>query len=166
MDTLNFNRKEIVLHLWDSAYDVEGWHPPLKDALHGVTSEIALWRVTESSHNIWELLNHLICYKDRFMCRLEGRTFDPAITDNEETFQRGMGSTERAWQERVSHLAALQKIIRETIASLSDKDLDRPLPDAPVGSQLLSLTSHDSYHTGQIMFIRKLQGSWPAIREV
>jgi len=160
------NRKQIALHLWDTAYDVEGWHPPLKDALHSLSSEQALWRPDAASHNIWELLNHIICYKDRFLCRLEGRTFDPAITDNEQTFLRGLGSTEEEWQQRLSHLAKLQGAVRNRIADLSDADFDNPLPDAPVGAQVLSLASHDSYHTGQIMLIRKLQLSWPQTREV
>jgi uncharacterized damage-inducible protein DinB len=160
------NRKEIALHLWDTAYDVEGWHPPLKDALHNVSSEQALWRADTAAHSIWELLNHIICYKDRFICRLEGRTFDPAITNNEQTFMRGLGSTQEEWRERVSHLAKVQGAIRSKIADLSDAEFDKPLPDVPVGTQVLSLASHDSYHTGQIMFIRKLQLSWPQTRDV
>lgn len=160
------NRKQIALHLWDTAYNVEGWHPPLKDALHEVNSQQALWRADANAHSIWELLNHIICYKDRFLCRLEGKTFDPAITDNEQTFRRGLGSTEEEWLERLSHLEKLQASIRNKIDAVDDADFDRPLPDAPVDSQILSLTSHDSYHTGQIMFIRKLQRSWPQTRDV
>lgn len=160
------NRKAIVLHLWDTSYDIEGWHPPLKDALEKLHHEGALWRPHKAAHNIWELLNHLICYKDRFICRLDGKPFDPAITDNEQTFQRGIGSTEQEWQARLSHLAHIQAVIRDRISALSDADLDKPLPDTPIGGQVLSLASHDSYHTGQIMFLRKLQGLWPQTREV
>ena len=159
-------RKEIALQLWDTAYDKENWHPPLKDALHGTNSINALWRPDAEAHNIWELLNHLVCYKDRFLCRLEEKVFDPAITDNEMTFQRGIGKTDNEWQERIAHLARVQHSIRNAISKLSDADLDKRLPDSPVGAQILSLASHDSYHTGQIMFIRKLQRSWPGHRNV
>ncbi|MGE7057310.1 DinB family protein, partial [Paenibacillus glucanolyticus] len=30
--------------------------------------------------------------------------------------------------------------------------------------RIASLITHDAYHTGQIIFLRKLQGSWPAKR--
>lgn len=160
------NRKEIILHLWDTTYDIEGWHPPLKDAVDGLDHRGALWRPHKDAHNIWELLNHLICYKDRFLCRLEEKEFEPEITDNEQTFQRGIGSTEEEWQTRITHLAHIQSVIRNKVASIADPGLDQPLPDAPILNQLLSLASHDSYHTGQIMFLRKLQGSWPQQREV
>ncbi|MEJ1240843.1 DinB family protein [Chryseolinea sp. T2] len=160
------NRKAIILHLWDTSYDVEGWHPPLKDALENMHAEGALWRPHQDAHNVWELLNHLICYKDRFVSRLEGIVFEPAITDNEQTFQRGIGTTESEWQARLSHLAYIQAVIREKVLTFSDADLDKPLPEAPIGGQLLSLASHDSYHTGQIMFLRKLQGLWPQKRDV
>src|SRR5262245_7638176 len=123
------SRNDIVLLLWDTTYDIESWHPPLKDALHGLDHNAALWRPNPDAHNIWELLNHLVCYKDRFLCRLEGKEFEPAIDDNEKTFQRGMGKTETEWQARISHLAAVQKSIRQTISSLADDALDKPLPE-------------------------------------
>src|SRR5690349_14743437 len=104
------NRKDIVIQLWDTAYDIEGWHPPLKDALDDLHHASALWRPHDDAHNIWELLNHIICYKHRFIYRLEGLLFDPPITDNEETFQRGMGNTEQQWQARVAHLSHIQSV--------------------------------------------------------
>jgi uncharacterized damage-inducible protein DinB len=160
------NRKEIVLHLWDTAYDIEGWHPPLKDAVKGIDHAAALWRPNADAHNIWELVNHLICYKDRFLCRLEGNEFDPAITDNEVTFQRGIGKTETEGQQRIAHLEQVQQSIKSNISGIADSDVDKPLPESALGMQILSLASHDSYHTGQIMFIRKLQRSWPNHRLV
>lgn len=160
------DRKETLLHLWDTAYDIEGWHPPLRDALHDLDYTAALWRPHPDAHNIWELLNHLVTYKDRFLCRLEGKTFDPAITDNEKTFTRGNGTTAAEWSDRVAHLVSIQATIRQKVMESSEDDFDRPLPEAPVDAQLLSLCSHDSYHTGQIMLLRKLQGSWPATRAV
>jgi hypothetical protein len=34
----------------------------------------------------------------------------------------------------------------------------------PIGLTLTSIILHDAYHIGQIIQIRKLQGSWPANR--
>lgn len=32
------------------------------------------------------------------------------------------------------------------------------------GEEVMSLILHDAYHTGQIVLVRKLQGSWPGTR--
>ena len=36
-------RKEILIHGWDFAYDVEGWYPPLKASLKDVDFKQAQW---------------------------------------------------------------------------------------------------------------------------
>jgi len=49
------------------------------------------------------------------------------------------------------------------VAKLSEADLERSLPDiGTVAESLAAWTLHDAYHAGQIILIRKMQGSWPA----
>lgn len=54
--------------------------------------------------------------------------------------------------------------IQEKLASLSEHDLDQALPSIPASQSVMSIMLHDAFHTGQIIQIRKLQGSWPAKR--
>lgn len=59
------------------------------------------------------------------------------------------------------NLIQVQRGIQDWLKSFQDDDLDRPMPQVPIGGQLLTLSMHDIYHTGQIVLLRKLQGTWP-----
>jgi hypothetical protein len=61
-------------------------------------------------------------------------------------------------------METVHRQIQELLASAQDDALDRPLPTVPLAQSVLSLVLHDAFHTGQIVQIRKLQGSWPARR--
>ena len=160
-------RKEILVHGWDFAYDVEGWYPPLKAALKDVDFEHALWKAEgKSSHTIAELVSHLLYYKKRFLFRLERKSWPSTINTNDDTFRTTEYSSSETWGAALKELDVLQKDIRTNLEKLKDNDLDSPLPDAPIGGQVLSLFMHDAYHTGQIVQLRKLYGSWPETREV
>jgi len=159
-------RKEILIHGWDFAYDVEGWYPPLKASLKDVDLKQAQWRPDgKSSHTIGELVNHLLYYKKRFLFRLEHKEWTTKIGSNDDTFQTTQYATSEAWDHALSELQSVQQGIRAKLVGLEDRDLDSPLPKDPIGGQVLTLFMHDAYHTGQIILIRKLYGSWPGARD-
>lgn len=160
-------RKDILVHGWDFTYDIEGWYPPLKAALRDVDYEQASWKAEgKSSHTIGELVNHLLYYKKRFLFRLEDKPWTLTINTNDDTFFITDYSTQENWKNLIDQMASVHKSIRERMINLKDNDLDSVLPDKPIGGQILSLIMHDAYHTGQIIFIRKLFGSWSESRDV
>ncbi|HZI24504.1 MAG TPA: DinB family protein [Chryseolinea sp.] len=160
-------RKEILINGWDFAYDVEGWYPPLKASLKDVDLTQAQWKPEgASSHSIAALVNHLLYYKKRFLYRLEHRDWTITIESNDETFRTTTYANAEAWNNAVTELQSINESIREKLVRLEDANLDSPLPKDPIDEQVLHLVMHDAYHTGQIVQIRKLYGSWPSVREV
>lgn len=159
-------RKEILIHGWDFAFDVEGWYPPLKAALKDVDFEQGRWKPDgKSSHTIGELVDHLLYYKKRFLFRLEQKEWPFTVASNDETFHTTQYSTPEDWNNAIVELGSVHQSIREKLMRLKDGDLDSPMPKDPIGGQVLSLMMHDAYHTGQIVLLRKLYGSWPGTRE-
>ncbi|WP_199614105.1 DinB family protein [Paenibacillus alkalitolerans] len=159
------DKKAFLLHGWDICYDKEDWYPPLAEALKGVTAEQANWKPEGASINtIWENVQHLMFYKERFLKRLTGeeKEFPQGIT-NDDTFAAASADPS-AWEETVRKMDEIHKSIRGIIVGYGDDDLEREIPKRPVGTSLFSLILHDAYHTGQIIQIRKLQGSWPSNR--
>jgi uncharacterized damage-inducible protein DinB len=154
-------KKELLMNAWDNAYDKEGWYTPLKDALRELSPEEATWKSPgRSSHSIWELINHLLFYKERFLTYLKGNEFNSPIQSNDETFLI-LNTAPAYWEAVVHQLKAVHHEIRNKISILTDEELKRALPESAVDIQLMDLIVHDAYHTGQIIFIRKLYGSWP-----
>ncbi|CAM3942717.1 DinB family protein [Cohnella lubricantis] len=160
MDTSNLLRLN-----WEICYDKEDWFLPVADALKGLTAEQAHWRPEGGPVNtIWETLNHLIFYKERMLKRMMGEeTAYPEGVTNEDTFK--VESTgEEAWAETVQHSHDVHLAIRERIAGLKDDDWENAAPGRRLDQWLNSLALHDAHHAGQIVLLRKLQGSWPAQR--
>lgn len=160
------NRMELLVHEWECTYDKEDWYPPLKHALDGVTVAQASWRPEgEAANTIWENLSHLLYFKERLLHRLSGTDFPSTAETNDDTFQpSGAPDDEAAWQAAVQRMEEVHRGIHEKLRSLSDDAFDQPLPTISIGQSVMSIILHDAFHTGQIVQIRKLQGSWPARR--
>jgi uncharacterized damage-inducible protein DinB len=160
------NVKELLLHEWACTYDQEDWYPPLSSAVSGLDAAKASWKPTgEACNTIWENVSHLLYYKERFYHRLSGTTFSPEAATNEETFApAGSADDEDAWQATLQRVEQVNRDILEKLSSLSEEELQRSLPTNSILKVAMSLVLHDAFHTGQIVQLRKLQGSWPAQR--
>lgn len=150
--------RDVLLQNWDYVMDQEDWYPPALDALKGVTAEQALWKPEGSPVNsIWENVLHLLYYKQRLLARLEGTTLRHEAADNDETFIVHERS-EEAWRLAQEQLKDVQAALRRKIEQLPEEELE----ESP--QRFVSLITHDAYHIGQLIMLRKMQGSWPAKR--
>jgi len=156
-------RSDMLLAGLDHAYDQFGWYPPLQSALKGLTPSQALERPEGlAGNNIWETVHHLIFYKERWIKRLRGEDPGP-VADNDLTFEvKVQADAEKDWRETLSNMERVQTELRQTIASLTEERLNQTMFEVPLDHILIDLVLHDAYHTGQIVLIRKMQGSWPA----
>jgi uncharacterized damage-inducible protein DinB len=154
---MKLSRQEIVFHSLAFASHLDGWNPSLKRALTGLTAEQADWTPSIGDvHSIRALVRHLIFYKKQLLDRIQGiESVDSE--SNQATFK---GQQDSPWEQLVAELFAVQDALLEYLQQLQDEALDRPLPHVPLGGQLLTLAMHDVYHTGQMVLIRKMQGSW------
>ncbi|KWX73356.1 hypothetical protein AMQ84_22920 [Paenibacillus riograndensis] len=155
---------DVLLQNWDYVMDIEDWAPPLSAALEGVTSEQAVWKPQgEAGNSIWETVNHLTYYKERLLIKLKGLPKLPEAESNDATFTV-TESGEEAWEQAVAKLKQVHASLREVIEALEEGAYDWGGSGHAPGEEVMSLILHDSYHTGQIVLVRKLQGSWPTNR--
>lgn len=159
-------RTGLLTLLQEYSWDREGWFAPLEAALEGVTAREAAWQPPGGGNTIWQTLRHLNFWNEFMWHRITGTPGGPAMTANEETFGPAAGpEAEDAWQAEVARARDLARRLREAVANLSEDDLEKPLQDmGTVAESLAAWVMHDTYHTGQIVLIRKMQGSWPAAR--
>lgn len=156
---------EVLLQNWDYAMNIEDWSPPLSDALNGVSSEQALWKPQGAAGNsIWETVNHLTYYKERLLRKLKGLPKLPDLESNDATFTV-TESGDEAWQQAVDKLKSVHADLRVIIEALEEGAYDWGGSGHAPGEEVMSLILHDAYHTGQIVLVRKLQGSWPSNRQ-
>ncbi|MCQ6560958.1 DinB family protein [Paenibacillus mendelii] len=151
---------EKLVSKWDACFDKEsGWYPPLERGLQGLTAVQACWRADGKEMNtIKELVNHIIFYKVQLLSSLASTTDAPSI---DTSFNTDTGViTEEEWQETIANLKHIHTRIREKLSMMSDQELLSELDGVTIYQWVSDLVLHDIYHTGQIIFIRKMQGSW------
>ncbi|WP_142339251.1 DinB family protein [Bacillus sp. AFS055030] len=156
------NRKEMLLNVLDKTYDKESWFAPLKDSIEGITAGQASWKPSgDATKSIWENVNHLLYYKERIVANLEGREWTQNL-DGDQTFSfTEQSNEENEWKKVVERLDNSSCRLRQLLSNMTDEDLKR---DSFFELKLMDLLLHDAYHTGQIIQIRKMQGSWPSHR--
>lgn len=83
---------------------------------------------------------------------------------NDETFIQGGPNDDAAWQQTVKRTLQVHDALQSSLTALQEAELDQLSPSLPVWQQYMNILLHDAYHTGQIIQLRKLQGSWPTHR--
>ncbi len=159
------DRLNLFATLRNYAWDQESWFLPLAAALEGVGPAEAAWQPPGGGNTIWETVNHLNYYNERILNRLTGAPVGPAVANNDESFgQNGSPDDAAGWQAVVAKTREVAEGWRNLLAELTDEDLARPFGESTLQDTLLAWIMHDSYHTGQVALIRKMQGSFPAKR--
>ncbi|WP_068785122.1 DinB family protein [Paenibacillus phocaensis] len=145
----------------DNTWEEEEWIVPLSTALAGLTAEQAVWAPPGGGNTIWQTVNHINYYNERMLSRLTGVEPGARVETNEETFAVGTAD-EASWTDVMAETKRIQLELREVIASLSEDELEAPYANTneSVGRELSRWMLHDAYHAGQIVLIRRQQGSW------
>ncbi|KAA0742680.1 MULTISPECIES: DinB family protein [Bacillus cereus group] len=159
------SKKEMLQNGIKQVFYEEEWYPPLSDALKDLTAAQACWQPEgEASNTIWENVNHLLIFKERLLARLHQDETFVAPQNNDETFVQGGRNDEGAWQQTVLRTIQVHDALQSALISLQEAELNQLTPSLPIWQQYMNILLHDAYHTGQIVQLRKLQGSWPAHR--
>lgn len=155
------SRINVLLNVLDSTFDKESWYAPFKHAIEGITAEQAIWKPSgAATKSIWENVNHLTYYKERLAANLEGREWTKNL-DGDATFNLTEQSIDdKEWKNIVERAENAHHNLRQVLSTISDEKLK----EDSLESKLLDIMLHDAYHTGQIIQLRKMQGSWPSTR--
>lgn len=133
------------------SYTDENWFVPAKMAFDGLSPEQVNWKDSTESHSIGELVSHLTFWNELQLRAFKGEDFSNFKIDNDTTFKI---YTAQEWDLVVGKLDSVQTALEQLTANASDKEL------AKLANDLLSLASHNAYHAGQILYIRKRNGWW------
>jgi uncharacterized damage-inducible protein DinB len=138
--------------LWEEGLDDGLWYAPWSKAIDGLTAAEAAWKPAEGRHSIWQLVNHIVFWQDYTLRAARGQK------PTREEFAK---ETERRnWEEPAETTEAAWKDARDRFMTSYRAMLD--LVEMPEASERpLYHLLHESYHFGQIMYLRAMQGRAP-----
>ncbi|HEU5291920.1 MAG TPA: DinB family protein [Cyclobacteriaceae bacterium] len=151
LSTLAQNTKTILLDQLKSTHNVKNWFVPVNIALEGLTAEQAMWTDGSGNHSAGQLAYHLLFWNTRQLNDFKGIKNDKFSGDNEETFNK---FDQKQLNEVIKKLDAVLTELEKVVEQASEKQLTEWAPT------IANVSAHNAYHTGQIIFVRKLQGSW------
>lgn len=149
--TSKVTSRSILLEGLTSTHNAKNWFVPINVALEGLTAEQAKWTDGSGNHSAGQLAYHLLFWNERLLKKFKGEKEDAFSGNNEETFDQ---FDEKQWASVVARLDQVMSEIEGLVTKASDQQL------ATWASELENISTHNAYHTGQIIFVRKLQGSW------
>jgi len=147
----NHNVRELLSEQMKYSHTEENWFVPTKIAITGISAEQSKWKDSTENHSIGELVSHLLFWNELFLKNLNGQDFSDLEMDNELTFKV---YSENGWENTVAKLDSVQMKLQLVIERASNEQL------SDIASDVLTMTAHNAYHTGQIMYIRKRNGWW------
>ena len=149
--------RSILLAQFQTTWNKEDWFVPVSISLEGLTAQQAMWKPCDSCHSAGQLAYHLLYWNKEQLDKFNGKTPAPFSGNNNETFT---AFTEASWTSTVQQLNQVMKEWETIIRTTDDAKLQSWY------SVIAHISAHNAYHTGQIIYVRKLAGNWDPAKGV
>ncbi|MCK6258455.1 DinB family protein [Fictibacillus sp. KIGAM418] len=178
---MNLELMDIFRMEFDFSWDTETWFLPLESALEGLNSTDASWQPPGGGNTIWQTVNHLNYYNALLVRQINDTTPRKKASNSKAAFgdigepadskwkavlaentfgDIGDPADSEKWKAVLAETRLICENLRKSLAQVNDSHLE----EEHVGG-LARQILHNVYHIGQIVLIRKQQGSWPKERE-
>jgi len=143
--------KGVLLEQLKTTHDQKDWFASAKEAVEGVTAEQANWRDGKGNHSIGQLTAHLVFWNRQQLAKFKGEKPADFSGDNNETFNRFDAAK---WTATVKELDEVMTALEQVVKTADEASLQK------WASARAHIGAHNAYHVGQMVYIRRLQGSW------
>jgi hypothetical protein len=143
--------RSILLEQLQTTHKTQDWFVPPSLAVAGLTAEQASWKDSSGNHSIGQLANHLVFWNTESLAKLTGKEPPKFSGDNNETFNN---FDAKSWATTVAQLDTVMTEIEKFVETADEATLEKN------ASRIAHIGTHNAYHTGQIIYIRREKGWW------
>jgi hypothetical protein len=143
--------RSILLEQLHTTHDQKDWFVPIDVAVDGVSAEQATWKDGSGNHSVGQLTNHLLFWNARELAKFKGEPEKKFSGNNDETFN---DFDAKKWSDTVKQLNQVMTDLEKLVETADEQKLQGWAPE------IARIGTHNAYHVGQIVFVRKAQGSW------
>lgn len=149
--------KGILLEQLRSTHNDQDWFASGNTAIAGLTAEQARWTDGKGNHSVGQLTYHLVFWNKRALLRFKGEKPAQFSGNNDETFNN---FTPEQWNDLVKQFDQVMTDWEKAVEAADDATV------AKNASLIAHVGAHSAYHIGEIVVVRKEQGSWDASKGV
>jgi uncharacterized damage-inducible protein DinB len=143
--------KSILLEELKSTHDKKDWFVDGNTAVAGLTAERANWKDGSGNHSVGQLAYHLVFWNQQELAKFKGETPAKYSDKNDDTFNN---FDSKQWATVVQQFDQVMTDWEKAVEAADDNKI------AAKASDISHIATHNAYPIGQIVFVRKLQGSW------
>jgi uncharacterized damage-inducible protein DinB len=143
--------KGVLLEQLQTTHNKKDWFASASDAVDGLTAEQASWRDGKGNHSVGQLAAHLVFWNRQQLAKFNGEAPPAFSGDNNETFNSFDAAK---WAATVRDLNDVMVAWERAVEGADDQKLQK------WASAIAHIGAHNAYHIGQMVYIRRLQGSW------
>lgn len=151
----NSKLRAVLLQQLKNTHTNEDWFAPVNKSVQDLTADQANWKDSTENHSIGQLVSHLVFWNERNLKTFQGIKVAEFDGNNDNTFKQ---LTSEEWSNSVSRLDSIETAIEKIVEDATDEQLTE------WSGTLANIASHNAYHTGQIIYIRKQQGWWKPLK--
>jgi uncharacterized damage-inducible protein DinB len=154
MKTETSRIQQLIKNSWEGPM----WHGSfLKDVLKDIDAEKAFRKPAAGSHNIYELVMHLCCWRNFVYQHLAGHADYTVEINSTIDWPTQYDANEASWNEALRLLEKSQNELVEALANFDDTQLDRSMHGRKFRwyDLLHGVVEHDIYHSAQIAILKK-----------
>jgi len=143
--------KSILLEQLRTTHNQKDWFVDANTAVEGLTPEQASWTDGKENHSVGQLANHLIFWNSQELAKFKGETPAKFSGNNDETFHT---FDSKNWPATVKQLDQVLTDWEKAVEAADEAKLKDWY------SKIAHVGTHNAYHIGQMIYVRKEQGSW------
>jgi uncharacterized damage-inducible protein DinB len=147
----------VLLDELKTTHDQQDWFVPASVAVAGLTADQANWSPGKGNHSVGQLAYHLWFWNSRELADFKGEKKGAFSGNNDETFDN---FNPAQWDDLVKKLNQVMTDWETAVSNADDKTL------ADKASLIEHVGTHNAYHIGQILYVRKLEGAWDPAKGV
>ena len=143
--------KDVLLEQLRTTHNQSDWFVSASVAVQGLTPEQANWSDGKGNHSVGQLTYHLVFWDRRALARFKGEDPGKFSGNNDETFNN---FDAKQWADTVKQLDEVMTNWEKAVEAADEDTIKKN------ASLIAHVGAHNAYHIGQIVFVRKEQGSW------
>ncbi|MCG2417898.1 DinB family protein [Aequorivita sp. F47161] len=150
------NESRRIQTLFTDLYHGHPWlDVTLQDTLGKITSEQAAQHPIKDGNSIWEIVNHIIAWRQNVLRRVQGEVLE--IPEN-NYIEQIIDTSDEAWQKTLETLETTQKEWLYFLSTFNEANFinEYPRNNLTYYQHIHGIIQHDAYHLGQIVLLAKI----------
>jgi PKD repeat protein len=143
--------RTLLLQELHETHNHKNWFVSGKEATAGETAEQSTWTDGKGNHSVGQLVYHLAFWNGEVVSQIKDPKFKGFNGNNDDTFNK---YDSKDWDATVKKFDDGMSELEKIVESASDADI------AKLAQVITRVCEHNAYHIGEIVMVRKEQGSW------